>query len=135
MQLNGVASSILVGWLVILSLVVLSILGGIALVFWKLKTKIEQIGPKIEPLLDKVDQVLTTTNEKIGAIGDRTEHIVAQGEEVALNVHNKVNKTAFTLQRTIHAPIIALNSVATGLLRGFETFVNLSRSKLSGRNL
>ncbi len=135
MQLNGVASSILVGWFVILSFVVIGILGGMAFVLWKLNAKIEQITPRFEPLLDQVDQALTAANVKLSAIGDRTEHIVAQGEEVAINVHNKVDKTATTVQRAVYVPIIILNSFAVGLSRGFEMFANLSKNRWDLKNL
>lgn len=129
MQLNAVASSILVGWFVVLSLVVIGSLGGMAFVLWKINAKIEQLTPKFEPLLDKVDQALTTVNEKFNVIGDRVENIVAQGEEVALGVHNKVDRTATVVQRTVHAPIVTLNSLAVGVSRGLETFTNLQQKR------
>ncbi len=127
MQLNGAASSILVGWFVVLSLFVLAALGAMAFVLWKINAKIEQLTPKVEPFLDKVDQVLTTANDRLTAIGDRAEHLVAQGEETAANVHDKVDKTATVVQRTIHAPFIVLNSFAAGLSRSVETFSNLQQ--------
>lgn len=129
MQLNGVASSILVVWFVILSLVVLGVLGGMAFVLWKVNAKIDQLTPKVEPLLDKVDQALTAANDRLSAIGDRTEHIVAQGEEVAVNVHNKVDRTATAVQRTVHAPIIMLNALAAGVSHGFGMFTNLQQKR------
>ncbi len=129
MQINGVASSILVGWFIVLSFVVLGVLGTMAFVLWKLNIKIEQMTPKIEPLLGKVDLALTIANDQLSAIGDRTEFIVAQGEEVAASVHNKVDKTATAVQRTVQAPIVTLNSFAAGVLRGLETFANLQQSR------
>jgi predicted PurR-regulated permease PerM len=127
MQLNGVASSILVGWFIVLSLLVLAAIGGMAFVLWKINAKIEQLTPKVEPLLDKVDQAFTTANDKLTSIGDRAEHIAAQGEETAANVHDKVEKTATVVQRTIHAPLIVLNSFAAGLSRSVKTFSNLQQ--------
>ncbi len=127
MQLNGVASSILVAWFVLLSFIVLVVLGGMAFVLWKINARIEHLTPKVEPLLDKVDQALTTANDKLTVIGDRAEHIVAQGEEVAINVHSKVDRTATVVQRTVNTPIITLNSLAAGLSRGFATFTNLQQ--------
>ena len=127
MQLNGVASSILVGWFVVLSLLVLAAIGGMAFVLWKINAKIEQLTPKVEPFLDKVDQAFTTANDKLTAIGDRAEHIVAQGEETAANVHDKVEKSATVVQRTVHAPLIVLNSFAAGVSRSVKTFSNLQQ--------
>lgn len=129
MGLNGVASGILVGVFIFESLIVLAVLCAMAFVIWKLNQKIEQLTPKVEPLLDKVDQALSTANNKLAAIGDRTEHIVAQGEEVAVNVHHKVDKTAATVQRAVNAPLITLNSLAAGVSRGVATFRHLQQGR------
>lgn len=128
MELHPVTSTILIILVIVQALVLTVVFGLIGFGFKKLSDKIEQLTPKIEPVLDKVDQALATTNDKLTTIGDKTEGIIAQGEEVAGNVHDKVDKTATVVQKTVHAPIIALNSFAAGVSRGVETFGKLQRS-------
>lgn len=135
MSLNGVASGVLVGVFIFESLIVLAALCAMAFVIWKLNQKIDQLTPKVEPILDKVDQALSSANEKLAAIGDRTEHIVAQGEQVAVNVHEKVDKTAVTVQRAVNAPLITLNSLAAGVSRGVATFRHLQQRDSSVHHL
>ena len=99
--------------------------------FKKLNDKIEQMLPKVDPILSKADQTLLVVNEKITSIGDKAEHIVTQGEEVAGNVHLKVDQTATAVQKTVHKPLIALNALAAGVSRGVKTFSDLQKSDLS----
>lgn len=127
MELNGVAAAFLVIGYLLLSAVTVGAFVGIAMALNKLNAKLEELTIKVEPLLAKADQILSVTNEKVAAIGDRAEGILAQGEGVAEDVHTKVDKTATAVQRTIHAPIINLNSLAAGVTRGVETFGRLQR--------
>lgn len=127
MDLNPAASWVLVIGYVVCAVATTVFLGGLTYALSKLTTKLEELIVRAEPLLTKADEALTLTNEKITSIGDRAEGILAQGEETAENVHHKVDRTAAAVQRTIHAPIIGLNSFAAGVSRGMRTFSRLQR--------
>lgn len=127
MELNPVASWVLVIGYIVCAVTTTVLLGGLVYALSKLTAKLEELLAKAEPLLAKADEALTVTNEKITAIGDKAEGILAQGEETAESVHHKVDRTATAVQRTIHAPIIGLNSLAAGVSRGVQTFSRLQR--------
>lgn len=128
-DLNPVSSTILVGTFLLLSLGTFVVFLLLALGLNRLNTKLEELTARVDPLLAKTDQILTVTNDKITSLGDKAEGILAQGEEVAENVHHKVDRTATAVQRTIHAPIIGINSLAAGVTRGVETFGQLQRGR------
>jgi len=88
----------------------------------KLNEKLELLEAKVDPLLIKAEEILTLTNAKIITLGERTEGILTHGEAVADEVHEKIDRTATGVQRTINAPIIGVNSIAVGLLQGLQTF-------------
>jgi len=73
--------------------------------------------------------------ERVDTIGEKAEHILTQGEEMAESVHEKVDRTATTVQRTINAPIIKANSWAAALRHGFSTFARLqSKPEQNGKD-
>lgn len=113
------------------TLVLVGLVGALALTLSKLNAKLAEVTEKVEPLLIKADEMMTMANEKLGSIGDKTEDILIQGEETAGLVHDKVDRTAVAVQRTIHAPIIGLNSIAAGVARGVLTFGRLQQTKPS----
>lgn len=124
---NTFAFWVLVIGYVLCAVITTLLLGALVYALSKLTAKLEELLAKAEPLLVKADEALTVANEKITAIGDKTEGILAQGEETAESVHHKVDRTATAVQRTIHAPIIGLNSFAAGVSRGVQTFSRLQR--------
>lgn len=132
MQLSETASWLLVIGYLVLSLGTIVLLGAVAVGLSKLNAKLEDLTVKAEPLLAKTDQILTLANDKITSIGDKAEGILTQGEETAESVHEKVDKTATAVQRTVYAPIIGLNSFAAGVSRGVETFGRLQRRETDG---
>lgn len=127
MELSGAATIALVIGYIGFGLVTAAAFAGIAFALTRLNSKLSELIDKADPILAKIDEALTVTNNKIAAIGDKAEGILAQGEETAETVHHKVDKTATAVQRTVHAPIIGLNSLAAGLSRGVETFGKLQR--------
>jgi len=131
-QLSESASWLLVIGYLVLSLVSAGGLLALGLALNKLSAKLEDLTAKAEPLLAKTDHILTLTNDKITSIGDKAEGILTQGEETAESVHEKVDKTATAVQRTVYAPIISLNSFAAGVSRGVETFGRLQRRETNG---
>jgi uncharacterized protein YoxC len=126
-QLNPVASTVLVIFYLVTSVALVAILGFFVYALAKLNAKLESLESRIDPLLVKTEEILTLTNDKIVTFGERTEGILTHGEAVAEEVHDKVERTATTVQRTINAPIIGLNSVAAGLVRGLYTFSHLQK--------
>jgi uncharacterized protein YoxC len=125
--LNPVASAFLVAGYLVTSLLMAGAFLVIALGLGRLNAKLDDLIAKLDPVLSKTDQILSTTNDKLASIGDKAEEILVQGEGVAETVHSKVDKTATAVQRTIHAPIIGLNSFAAGVSRGVETFGRLQK--------
>jgi len=129
-QLSETASWLLVIGYIFCALVTAGALVGMAFALRALNAKLEDLVAKVDPLLAKSDEILTVTHNKIASIGDKAEEILAQGEETAESVHHKVDKTASAVQRTIHAPIIGVNSLAAGISRGVETFGKLQRQPI-----
>lgn len=129
MQLNPVASTVMVIFYLVTSVVLVAILGFLLYSLVKLNEKLGLLEAKVEPLLVKAEEILTLTNSKIVSLGEHTEGILTHGEAVAEDVHEKVERTAVNVQRTINAPIIGLNSAAAGLAQGLQTFRRLQRKQ------
>lgn len=135
MYLNPVASTFLIVFYVLASLVLVGLVAFAAWMVWKLHNILEKYEARINPVIDKADQVLTLINEKVDTIGGKAESILTQGEEMAESVHEKVDRTATTVQRTINAPIIKANSWAAALRQGFSTFAQLQlQPERNGKN-
>lgn len=128
MQLNPVSSGILVFFFVFISIALTLLLAGMAFLLLKMNRTLEEYRVRVDPLLDKADHMLSLTTEKVNSIGGKAEVILAQAEEVTGTVHEKVDRTTQAVQRTIHAPIIGINSVAAGLTRGWNTFSRLQQT-------
>ncbi|MES2463808.1 MAG: hypothetical protein V4671_24835 [Armatimonadota bacterium] len=129
MQLNPVASTVLVVFYLVTSLTLVVVLGIFLYSIVKLNAKLESLEQKIDPLLHQAEEFLTVTSAQVTSLGERTEGILTHGEAVAEDVHEKIDKTTSTVQNTINAPIIGLNSVLAGLTHGVQTFTILQRQK------
>jgi uncharacterized protein YoxC len=135
LQLHPLASGLLVFFYVFASLVLVGLVAFAAWMVWKLHNLLEKYETRINPVIDKADQVLTLISEKVDTIGGKAESILTQGEEMAESVHEKVDRTATTVQRTINAPIIKANSWAAALKQGFSTFTRLQlKQEHTGRH-
>lgn len=126
-QLDHFTSAFLIVFYVIASLVLVGLVGFAAWAVWKLHNLLEKYEARINPVIDKADHVLNLISEKVDTIGGKAESILTQGEEMAESVHEKVDRTATTVQRTINAPIIKVNSLAAALTQGFATFTRLQQ--------
>jgi hypothetical protein len=124
-QLNPWASSVLVIFYIVLAIILLCLVGFLAWCISKMNALLEEYRAKIDPLLEKADRVLTVTGDKVNSIGGKAETILTQGEEVATSVHERVDRTAAVVQRTVNAPLIGINSLAAGMTRAWETFARL----------
>ena len=122
MQLNPVASTVLVIFYLVTSVALVVILGFFSYALMRLNVKLELLEARLDPLMIKAEEILTLTNSKIVSLGAQTEGILTHGEAVAGEVHEKVEKTVTVVHRTINTPIIRLNSAAAGLAQGLQTF-------------
>ena len=132
MQLNAVASAVLVGWFVLSSLALIGLLGVIALSLVKLQQKLEEVATKAEPIFAKTDALVALADEKLRHVGERAETLLATGEGIATTVQERVDQTSGTVQRTVNAPIIEANAVATGFTRAWETFTRSKKASGAG---
>jgi len=123
--LNPVSSTVLTVFYILSALVLTISLAVIAFLLVRLNTRLEELSQKVEPLLVKTEHVLSVADEKLTTIGGKAEVILSQGEEVAASVHDRVERTAAVVHRTVNTPLIQVNSVAAGLARGWNTFRNL----------
>jgi hypothetical protein len=130
--LSDWASGFLVAFYVFSSVTLLVLIGFAAWSVWKLHSMLEKYEARINPVIDKADQVLTLIGEKVDTIGGKAESILTQGEEMAESVHEKVDRTATTVQRTINAPIIKANSLAAAFTQGLATFARLQQRSNGG---
>ena len=133
MQLNPVASTVLVIFYVVTSVSLVAVFGFLLHALNKLNAKLESLEAKVDPLLVKAEEILTLANAKIVTLGERTEGILTHGEALAEEVHEKIDRTASGVQRTVNAPIIGLNSVAAGLMQGLQTFRLLQRRQATSK--
>lgn len=124
-QLNAAASTALVVFYVILSLLLVVILGALVVALSRLNAKLEELSARVEPLLTKTEGLLSLANEKAVTLGDSAERILSHGEVTAATVQDRVGRTAATVQRTVNAPIVGLNSLFAGLSQGVSTFTRL----------
>lgn len=122
MELNGVASAVLVIWFCLSSLALIGLLAVIAFSLAKLQAKLDELVTKAEPLLGKTDALVTLADEKLRVVGERAETLLTTGEEIATTMQTRVEQTTGTVQRTVNAPLIQANAVASGLTRAWETF-------------
>jgi uncharacterized protein YoxC len=128
-QLSPVASIVLIGFYILSSLTLVALLLGLTLGLWKLNRLLEEYRLKIDPALEKANQVLSITAQRVDSIGGKAERILTQGEEITENVHSRVEKTATTVQKTVNAPLISVNSLAAGIGRGLATFAHLQNKE------
>ncbi len=127
MQLNPISSGVLVGFFIFISLALFVILCAMAFLLLKMNSLLEEYRARLDPLLEKADTVLSLTTDKVTTIGGKAEVILSQAEEVAGTVHEKVDRTTTAVQRTIHAPLIGINSLAAGLTHGIAAFSRLQQ--------
>ncbi|MBC8137401.1 MAG: hypothetical protein H8F28_16090 [Fibrella sp.] len=122
MELNGIASAILVVWFCLSSMALIGLLAVIAFSLAKLQAKLEELVTKTEPLLGKTDALVTLADERLRVVGEKAETLLTTGEEIATTMQTRVEQTTGTVQRTVNAPLIEANAVASGLTRAWETF-------------
>jgi len=127
MALNGLASAVLVVWFLVSSLATIVFLGIIAFTLMKLQAKLEQVTEKVDPLFAKTDALLSVADEKLRVVGEKAETLLATGEEIASTVQDRVDKTTGTVQRTVNAPLIEANAVASGLTHAWQTFTGRTK--------
>lgn len=126
MSLNPIASTIIVVMYFVFMALAVGAFVMMAFALKVLNTKLEEVLVKVDPAFSKVDHILAVVDEKVSTIGSKAEGILSQGEDVAETVHDKVDKTAVTVQRSIQAPLIGINSLAAGLSQGVKTFGKLA---------
>jgi hypothetical protein len=128
-QLNAWSSTILVIFFVVCALVQIGLIGLVVYLILWLNRLLTEYQQKIDPILIKADHALTIIADKADSIGGKAESLLAQSEEVAESVHEKVDRTAIAVQKTINAPIIGANSLVAGFTRGLLTFARLQRKE------
>jgi len=129
MNLNPVASGILVFWYLGFSLILTGVLVFLTLKLHQLNARLETLSTQLTPVLEKVDQTLTLANEKLVTVGTTTESILAHGEAVAATVEAKTATTSSLIQRTVYAPFVSVNALLAGLAVGAQTFGVLQSRK------
>ena len=126
-MLNPVASGILVVSYLVFGLVISVLLGAVCFALIKLNARLEEFARRLDPLLQKADEVLTITTETVEMVGSRAETLLAQSEATVETVHEKVDRTASTVSHVVNAPIIRANSLLAGVTQGFSTFARLQK--------
>ena len=128
-QLSPFASMVLASFYILAATLLVALLVAVAFALYKLNAMLEEYRTKIDPLLAKADSLLEITTSRVDSLGGKAERILAQGEQITDNVHDRVERTASTVQKTVNAPIIGVNSLAAGLGRGLATFAHLQQRK------
>jgi hypothetical protein len=127
MPLNPVATSILVIFYLVASLVLIVLIGVTAYLLFRVNTVLEAFQARLDPLLTKADVLLATATEKVDSIGGKTEAILGEAEATAGAAHDRVERTAAVVQQTVSRPIVGVNALVAGVTRGAATFAALQR--------
>ena len=130
MNLNPVASNLIIAWYLGLSLILTLTVIVLTLVLHKLNSRLEALTAQVEPLMDKANQTLALANEKLATIGTTTENLLAHGEAVAATVEAKTETTTRLVQKTIHAPFVSVNALLAGVLAGAKTLSGRSQPRM-----
>ncbi|HVK06236.1 MAG TPA: DUF948 domain-containing protein [Armatimonadaceae bacterium] len=133
MQLNPVASTVVVAFFLVLSVILVGLLAALIIIMARLNAKLEEVTTRVDPLLNRVETLMVEANDRLNTIGDKAEVILTQGEAVATTVHDRVDRTATAVTRTVNAPLIGINSIAAGLSAGWEAFTHSSRRRADSR--
>lgn len=128
MQINGAASAVIVVWFVLSSLVLVALLALVALTLIKLQARLDTVTERVEPLLLKTDALLTAADERLRTVGAKAETLLTTGETLAVTVQERVEQTSGAVQRTVNAPLIQANAVASGFTRAWQTWGSLSKT-------
>lgn len=118
MNLNPVASNLMIAWYLGLSLILTGAVVGLTLALHKLNARLEALTSQVEPVLQKADQALSLANEKLATVGSATESLLAHGDAVAATVEAKAETTSRLVQKTIHTPFVSLNALLAGVAAG-----------------
>jgi uncharacterized protein YoxC len=92
MNLNSTATSILVIWYLVGSLISIGVIASMTLVLFKLSKRLESLENKISPLIDQTSEVLRTVNKT-----------VIQAEPSIVNVLSNVETTSHSVAKTSEA--------------------------------
>ena len=131
-MLNPISTAVLVVFYVVCAILLVGLIGGLLFALVKLNTLLTVYQQQVENVLTKADRVLTLANEKLLAVGDKTEDILTTGRTMTAQVSDRVDKTAAIVQKTVSAPFIGINSVAAGLKRAVTTFGELRNEVPAG---
>ena len=121
-------------FMILLAIVTVGLLAGLVFGLKKLNVTLDRALDKAQPVIDKTTGVLDTVQRVTMNIGEKADHIMVKGEEIADNVAQRVETTAGVVEKTVTSPLIGFSSVLAGVSRGFQTFSKNYQNGNSTRN-
>lgn len=132
-MLNPIASGFLVGSYIALGLILIVLMGGILYALIRLNRLLEENQAKIEPVIAKVDSLLVQVTELTETFGGKTEAILGESEATVEVIHDRVERTAEVVQKTVTKPVVGVNALVAGVASGAATFATLQKNSTRNR--
>ncbi len=94
-----------------------------------LKTLLQEIRERVDPLIAKANTLLSTANEMAQTVQERTEHIAERTSDTTDVISNRMEKTTGLVQRAVANPIIGGLAAVDGIRRGYHTWRVLRKQR------
>ena len=120
MNLNGIASSVLVIWYFVGSVVGVVGLVGAAVAIHRLTQRLESLERQIEPSLRRSEELLTLANERLTVLGGAAEEILDRGGAMTETLQERTEATTGLVQRAVYLPFVHANALLSGLTSGIR---------------
>jgi len=105
MNLNSTATSILVIWYLIGSLISIGVIASMTLVLFKLSKRLESLENKISPLIDQTSEVLRTVNKTVIQAEPSIVNVLSNVETTSHSVAKTGEAVAATTSRILNNPL------------------------------
>lgn len=120
MNLNGIASSVLVVWYFLGSIIGMVGLIGAAIVIHRLNQRLESLERQIEPSLRRSEELLALANERLAVLGGTAEEILVRGEAMTESLQTRTEATTGLVQRAVYLPFVHANALLAGVSSGIR---------------
>ena len=107
---------IVLGFLVLIQMVAMTVL------LLAMKNLTQEINEQLNPLISKVNSLLTIFNGMAQNVQEKTEHIVDKTAQTNDEVQNRIMSIAELLQQITASPMIQGAAAIAGLTKGVSTW-------------
>lgn len=116
MSLSQTSSTLVVVWYIVGSVLGTAGLLALAVLLQRIQARLDHLEQILLPRLERVDQLISDAETRVGQAGDTTERILANAESVATNLETASHSTTRLVRKAIHYPLVEINAVAYGFM-------------------